>query len=245
MRTAVIIQPTYLPWMGYFDLMDQCDAFVLLDCVQFEKRSWQQRNQIKTPQGATMLTVPVFSKGRHTQRIVDVAIDFGHGFPEKHIKSVERVYRRARYYDRYAPEWAAILNKRHSRLVDLNIELITWFAAHLGITREFTRSSTLAASGGRVERLISICRHLGADRYVSPPGSKAYIDQNNCFADCGIELRYHAFQHPVYRQLHGDFIGYLSVLDLLLNEGPDSVAILRSGRLPPSVAPTAGRALTG
>ena len=229
------MQPTYLSWSGYFDLIDQCDVFVLLDSVQFEKRSWQQRNRVKGPQGEIWLTVPVLSKGRPEQRIFEVEIDRSRNFETKHLKTIHHCYGKARFYERYIGNLTAILSKGHHHLVELNIELIQWFRRELGIVREPLRSSSLDVSGKRVDLLLTICKTVGADRYVSPPGSRVYLDQNNMFAMNGIELVYQDYAPPPYTQLHGEFLPSLSVLDLLLNEGDGSLSVIRSGRRTPAL----------
>jgi hypothetical protein len=229
-RTVAIMQPTYLSWIGYFDLIDQSDCFIFLDSVQFDKRSWQQRNRIKTPDGEFILTVPVQSKGRYTQRIYEVLIDKNQDFHNKHIKTIAHNYSKAPFFSKYIDDIVAILNHNHEYLVDLNIELICWFAHILGIKTEFLRSSSLDAEGTKVELLYDICKRVGAERYLSPLGSKGYIDENNLFEINGIELRYHHYAHPTYHQLYGEFLPYLSVLDLLCNEGNNSLSILRQGR---------------
>jgi hypothetical protein len=229
-RTAVIMQPTYLPWSGYFDLVDQADVFVLLDSVQFDRRSWQQRNRIKTAQGELMLTVPVRSKGRFDQRIADVEIDAERRFADTHVRSVRLAYARAPHAARFLDAWEAVVRRGHARLADLNAELIAWLRDALGLQTPLVRSSSLDVSGKRVELLVDVCRAVGADHYLSPAGSRGYIEENDLFAVHGIALRYQAYRAPRYRQLHGEFIPSLSVLDLLLNEGDGSLAVIRSGR---------------
>ena len=225
------MQPTYLPWMGYFDLMDQSDVFVLLDSVQFDQRSWQQRNRIKTSSGGLLLTVPVFSKGKRDQRICEVQIDQTSNFVEKHIKTIEHYYAKAPFFSKYISELAAVLRKRHQYLAELNIELIEWFREAIGIKTELVRSSSLGIRGKKVELLVAICKVVGAERYLSPLGSKAYIEENNIFPQNDIKLEYQNFEHPTYRQLYGDFIPYLSVIDLLFNEGERSLEVIRGGRI--------------
>ena len=229
MRTVVIMQPTYLPWIGYFDLMDQADCFVFLDSVQFSKRSWQQRNRVKGSAGALWLTVPILSKGLRDQRIVEVEIDSSNGFVEKHLRTIEHLYKKAPYFENYAGELSEILRRSHRYLGDLNIDLIGWLAGKMGVDGEMARSSQLESQGRNVELLVHTCQLLGAGRYLSPEGSKVYIEENNLFIPNGIELVYQAYRHPEYGQLHGPFVPYLSALDLLFNEGPASLSIIRSG----------------
>jgi len=229
-RTIAVMQPTYLPWIGYFDLIDQADIFVLYDDVDFSKQSWQQRNRIKTSAGVQWLTVPVLTKGRSGQRICDVQINPRSNDLAKHIKTIEQAYSKATFQKTYMGELTALLSGTYVFLADLNIVLIQWFCEKLGIKTPLVRSSELNLEGTRVERLISLCRTVHGTRYLSTPGSKVYIDENNLFEQNQINLVYHRFTHPVYRQLHGEFVPYLSVLDLLLNEGELSLAIIRSGR---------------
>ena len=231
MRKIAIMQPTYLPWIGYFDLIDQVDKFVFLDSVQFSKRSWQQRNRIKGPKEVRWLTVPVHTKGRSRQLLQEVAIAPNRDFPEQHIETIKRFYRRAPSFTQYVDELSATLREAHRFLADLNIKLIRWLCAQMGIETEMVRSSSLNAEGRRVELLINICKSCEADGYLSPEGSRTYIEENNLFESNGIELTYHEYHHPEYHQLHGEFVPYLSILDLILNEGDSSLSIMRSGRV--------------
>lgn len=231
-RTVAIMQPTYLPWVGYFDMIDQCDLFVLLDCVQFDRRSWQQRNRVKTANGEVWLTVPVLSKGRRDQKIADVEIDRAGEFPSKHVRTLQHGYGKAAGAPTYLDGVKAALEAPAMHLAELNIRAIEWLCTAFGITTPLIRSSTLPAEGHRVDRLLSICKAVDATTYVSPRGSRPYIDVDNRFADHGVTLRYHAYDHPRYRQLHGEFLSHMSAVDLLLNEGEGAGEILRSGRRP-------------
>lgn len=227
---AAIMQPTYLPWVGYFDLMDQSDVFVYLDCVQFEKRSWQQRNRIKTPQGELYLTVPVLSKNRFFQRIDEVEIDAQSSFIRDHLRAVESNYGRAPYFKKYFGEFSGLLGRRHAKLVDLNCDLLEWFKNVLNIKTKTIRSSALNVSGQKTALLVDICKTLHCDQYLSAAGSKVYIDQNNLFLAHNIALEYHRYEPVLYPQLFGGFIPYLSMIDLLFYAGDESLAVIRSGR---------------
>lgn len=231
-RTVAIMQPTYLPWIGYFDMMEQCDLFLFLDCVQFDRRSWQQRNRIKTANGETWLTVPVLSKGRRDQKICDVEIERGGDFPAKHVRTLQHAYGRAQARTPHLEDFSAVLEEPRTHLADLNVALIEHLRGAFGIATPTVRSSTLDGAGQRVERLVSLCEAVGATTYLSPRGSHGYIEEDNRFGKHGIELRYHAYEHPTYRQLHGDFVSHMSAVDLVLNEGADAGNILRSGRRP-------------
>jgi hypothetical protein len=226
-----ICQPAYLPWLGYFELLDRVDTFILLDSVQFEKQSWQQRNRVKTPTGLQWLTVPVVFRGHFGQRILEVEIRDPE-FARKHLRTVELNYRRAPFFDQYYPELAEILTERSmSSLRDLNQHLIEWFCRVLGIAARILRSSDLNAEGKRSELLVSICRLLGADFYVSPLGSAGYLlEDMDLFTKAGIQVAFQHYEHPEYRQLFPPFQSHASVLDLIFNEGPNALPILRSGR---------------
>jgi hypothetical protein len=228
MASAAIMQPTYLPWLGYFGLMDRVDHFVLLDNVQFAKRSWQQRNQIRTAQGPLLLTVPVLSKGARGQLIHEVAIDRSRGFPADHVKAIELAYRKAPHFPQYAPHLFSILNGGHERLCELTVSLIEWLRSELGIRTRLLNARELTATGRKADLLASLCRAIGAQRYLSPPGSREYMEETDAFAAQGIEVEYHEFHHPTYPQRGDGFVPQMSVIDLLFNAGPGSLEVIRS-----------------
>jgi len=231
LHSVAIMQPTYLPWLGYFDLIDQSDCFVFLDSVQFSKRSWQQRNRVKGPGNKSFwLTVPVQSKGRRNQDINEVTIDDTKSLEELHVQTITHFYRKAPYFSSYIDELKAILCRPYRLLVELNIDLITWLCTQIGIGGEMILSSSLNCDGTNVQRLVSICKKLEADRYISAPGSRDYIGDDELFLLNDIELTYHSYYHPEYRQFQGSFVPYLSTLDLLFNEGPAALDIIRKGR---------------
>jgi len=226
-----ISQPSYLPWCGFFDLIDQVDRFVLLDDAQFVKQSWHQRNRIKSPTGLQWLTVPVIFRGLLGQPLCDVIIrDLS--FWEKHLRAVEVNYGRALYFDLCFPALKAIVEKvsLNPRLTDLNIALIRWMAKELNITTPLVLSSTLRVEGIRSPRLVSICKLLGASEYVSPRSATYLLEDESLFLDAGLNLCFQNYTHPVYEQRFPPFVPYASALDLLLNHGPESGEIMRSGR---------------
>jgi hypothetical protein len=228
-----ISQPAYLPWLGYFDLVDQVDTFVLLDSVQFEKQSWQHRNRIKTPTGLQWLTVPVVFRGHFGQRIQEVQIR-DREFAKKHLRAIELNYRRAPFFDQYFPEIRRILqSSSEQKLVELTHPLIEWFCRQMGIGTRIVHSSGLNGVGKRSELLVSLCGILGADSYLSPFGSAVYLlDDLGRFTEAGIEVGFQHYEHPEYSQLFPPFHSHASALDLLFNEGPSSLSIVRSGRRP-------------
>ena len=234
MRIA-IAQPTFLPWLGYFDLLDQCDRFVLLDSVQFEKQSWQQRNRIKTPTGLQWLTVPVAFRGRLGQRIADVEIREPE-FWRDHLRAIELNYRRAPHFERYFPAFSDLVRAESAKcnLAQLTTGLLRWLATEMGITTPMVRSSELGVQGKRTNLLAEICVSQGATAYLSPLGSAEYLlNELTILTGRGIEVSFQHYEHPAYRQLFPPFQPYACVLDLLFNEGEGALEIIRSGRREP------------
>ena len=231
MRVA-ICQPTYLPWLGYFDLMDQVDTFVLLDTVQFEKQSWQQRNRIKTPTGLQWLTVPIVFRGRSGQKICEVEIR-DTNFGRTHMRAIELNYSRGRFFPDFFPGISAILGSIDPgmRLVDLNVRLLEWFVKVLGIRTPMVLASSLDEAGKRTLLLANLCRKLGAEQYVSPLGSAEYLlGELAVMTEAKIETLFHNYVHPQYEQRFPPFLPFASVIDLIFNEGDRSMEIIRSGR---------------
>jgi len=231
MKSIAIMQPTFFPWIGYFALADRVDEFVILDNVQFDKRSWQQRNKIKTPQGPQFMTVPVKTKGKSDQLIKDVEIlREGDKHPLKKIlSSIEHNYRRSDYFSSYFGDVVTLLDTSHTTLLSLNMAILKWSWDVLEIKTPVTRASTLAVAGSKDELLMNICSNCGAKVYFSPPGSKIYLEHSETFHRAGVEIVYHEYQHPEYTQLHGIFEPYMGIIDLILNEGEKSPEIFRSG----------------
>jgi WbqC-like protein family len=223
--TLVVLQPGYLPWLGYFDLLQKADVFVHYDDVQFDKHGWRNRNRVKGPKGAIWLTVPVLHRGRAGQPILDVEIDNRQDWRRKHLSTVAQSYARAPFIDTVLPKLQNIIERPWPRLVDLDLALIDWLATEIGIATPRYRASELDVSGDRNERLINLCHHFSATRYISGNAAQDYLDVAQ-FAAAGVEVVWHDYVHPSYAQQHGEFVPYLSVLDLLLNVGRDSLAVL-------------------
>lgn len=231
---CVISQPTFLPWLGWFDLADQSDVTVILDDVQFAKRSWQQRNRIKTKNGLDFLTVPVNSSGLYKQRIMDCQLA-DKSFIEKMVKTLQANYAKAPFFKDTIEEFISLTNKvvATGRLVELNCELISWLAMKLNVTVPIVRASELGTGGQRGEHLAEICKQLGADQYLSTTGSEEYLLQDKVvFDERNIVVNLHVYEHPVYSQQYPPFIPYASALDLIFNAGPAAPEVMRSGRRP-------------
>jgi len=232
---VAISQPTYLPWLGYFDLMDQVDRFVFLDSVQFEKRSWQQRNRIKGPNGLILLTVPVKVKGHFEQAIAEVTISDPQQW-RKHRRAVEMNYRHARFFDRYWPGFCQVLEAgwETGRLVELNVALIRWCMQQLSLSTPVVQSSEMSCSGKKSELLAAICERVRAQCYLSALGSAEYLLQEEReFATRHIDVRFQHYEHPSYEQQYPPFVPYASVIDLIFNVGDGALDALRAGRRDP------------
>ena len=218
MTTAVVLQPGYLPWLGFFDQLHRSDVFVYYDDVQYDKHGWRNRNRIKTQSGPLWLTVPVRHGSEGFPRILDVEIDARTPWARKHVTSIRQAYARAPFLAAYMPALEELLHRKWERLVDLDVACTGLMAEWFGLRRRIERSSTLEVGGDRSERLVNICRHLGASRYVSGDSARSYLDVP-LFERHGILVEWQQYTHPVYPQLHGGFVSHLSALDLLLNCG--------------------------
>jgi hypothetical protein len=234
---AAIMQPTYLPWIGYFDLIDLSDQFVFLDDAQVLKRSWGVRNRILAQNGETFLTVPL-SGHKHGagSAFVDTLID-GKQWAATHLATIRHAYAKAPHFAEVFADLETLLRHGHSTIGGLNEDFISVTARRIGISTPFLKSSQLGGTEGRKDdRLLSICRATGATTYVAAPGSATYIEQNQeggAFAGSGVTILYHNFAHPVYPQRQGGFTSHMSIVDLLMNCGYKSaLEIIRSGRRP-------------
>ena len=224
----VVLQPSYLPWLGYFDQMHQADTFVFYDDVQYDRDGWRNRNRIRTHDGWQWLTVPVQLKGKFGARIGEVEIDPRRPWSKKHIASLSQSYARAPYVKAHLPALQAILSEPWSKIADLSIRLAEHICRELGIETETLRSSELAVTGSRNERLVTMCQRLGATHYLSGSAARSYLDVA-MFEQAGVQVEFHDYEHPTYPQVHGEFIPFLSVVDLMFNCGPDSLKILSGG----------------
>lgn len=225
-------QPQYIPWLGYFDKIARSDAFVFLDCVQYKEREFQNRNKIRTKDGWIWLTVPVATKGLGRQNIQDVKIDNSFPWRKEHLGSIKAWYGRAPFFDKYFSFFEETYGREWEILCEINIHVIEYLLKELSISTPVHFESKCDISSKKTDRIIEICGKIKADTYLSGIGGKEYLETEK-FTASGVELRYQDFTHPAYRQQFmkdkGDFIPYMSILDLLFNEGPRSGDILASG----------------
>lgn len=225
---AAIHQPQYLPYLGYFDKIDQADLFVILDNVQFKKNEWQNRNKIKSAQGWQWITVPVFH--HYPEKICEVRINNTVDWRRKHLRTLEINYHPAPFFGDYFSFFQDLYKKEWPALAELNRTIIEFLMEALGIKRPVCLASRLTNREEPTERLTDICKAVGADTYLAGVGGRQYMDLDR-FKKANIKVIFQVFQHPVYPQLHGPFEPALSVIDLLFNCGPNSLAIIRQGRV--------------
>jgi hypothetical protein len=223
--TLVVLQPSYLPWLGYFDQIRRCDCFVFYDDVQYDKNGWRNRNRIKAVAGPVWLTVPVRTGGRMGQAINEVEIASTSPWAPKHLKTIGEAYAHAPHRAAYLPALADLLDRQWERLADLDISLVRLMCGWFGLSRPMVRSSELGIGGDRNTRLLALCRHFGVDTYLSGNAAQAYLDEP-MFASQGIRVEWQDFRHPEYPQQHGPFVSHLSALDLVLNVGEECAAVL-------------------
>lgn len=222
---VTIHQPEHLPWLGFVDKIRQCDLFVFLDCVQYEKNYFQNRNRVRTGAGATWVTVPVMTAGAFGQTVRDARIADDRPWRRKICQTIAQGYRRAPFVAEYLSELETIYGRPWRFLADLNIAIIQWVAQAFGLARRFVRASQLAVAGRRSELLARICVAVGAKVYLSGVSGRDYLDERP-FAEAGIAVRYQSFNHPVYRQCYEPFLANMSSIDLLFTQGPASLEIL-------------------
>ena len=230
--TVAIMQPTYLPWLGYFDLIDSVDIFVILDNAQFEKQTWQQRNQLRSPAGLEWITVPVLIKGRFGQRINQVEMD-RQLFVEKHLKQITQNYRSAQWYGKYYPAFSEVFRSaaESGSLALFTVQIIEALCIAFSLPASFVLASSLPVDGVRSEKLVNIMKALDAHIYISPKGAAEYIRTDYAtFKSAGMSVFYQNYEHPVYTQVYKPFTPYACALDLLFNEGAESQSIIRAGR---------------
>ncbi|MBP2655032.1 MAG: hypothetical protein H6Q73_2601 [Firmicutes bacterium] len=223
MRCA-IMQPTYLPWAGYFNLISEVDKFVFLDDVQFDRRSWQSRNRLWANGDVHWVTVPV-KAGRRDQAISEIVIDDSQPWRDKHIKTMQHAYAKHPYRSELEAIFDIINDKRLTLLADLNMAIVNIIALKLSLSAVFYRASELNACGRRSQHLLEICRQLECDEYLSPVGSADYLAEDGVFSESGVQLLFQNYTPGVYVQKgRAEFESHLSVVDVIANLGWSELA---------------------
>jgi len=217
---TVIMQPNYMPWIGYMNLMKQADVFVVYDDVQYTKNDWRNRNKIKTPNGSMWLTIPI-CKLKGTM-IKDARVNDRFNWRDLHLKALRMNYARSTYFDEIYLIIETVLKSHLEHLYLINMEIISQLCKYLEIKTRIEYSSGIGFNKlKKTDRLVEICKKLKTTEYLSPNKSAEYIEPEK-FEAAGINLLWHNYQHPKYQQLWGKFVEYLSVVDLLFNHGKKS-----------------------
>jgi hypothetical protein len=229
-KKVAIVQSNYIPWKGYFDLINMVDEFIFYDDMQYTRRDWRNRNIIKTPQGTRWLSIPVDVKGKYHQTVRETKISD----PQWHIKhwsKIKNCYSRALYFQDYKDLFESLYlaqAKSETYLSLINYRFITAINELLGIDTKLSWSSDFQLIDGRTERLVKICKDAGAMTYISGPAAKDYFDMS-VFNREGIKVEWMDYSgYPEYRQIHGAFEHSVTIVDLIFNEGPNALQFMNS-----------------
>ena len=226
-KQLAILQSNYIPWKGCFDLINSVDQFILYDTAQYTKNDWRNRNRIKTRQGTIWLTIPVV---HHFGQLIQDTVVGDRRWAAKHWATISQSYARADHFS-YCKDWAEELYRRaaaETRLSAINHCFLSEICKVLKIKTPLSWSSDYRLVEGQTERLVDLCKQVGATRYLSGPSARDYLDEG-LFAREGIEVTYIDYTgYPEYRQLHPPFEHGVSILDLLFNEGPNASRFMKS-----------------
>lgn len=222
MKRIAIIQSSYIPWKGYFNIIRDADEFVFLDDVQYTRRDWRNRNLIKTLHGLKWLTIPVAVRGAFDILIKDVTTT-DNDWRSQHWSLILQAYKRAKYFHLYREDFEALyLRETERNLSRINFSFIQLICTRMNIETPLRWSMEFNAPNGKSERLVHICKALNADEYLTGPSAKAYLDES-LFQRNGIKVRWANYQnYPVYTQSVPPFDHGISIIDLLFNEGPNA-----------------------
>lgn len=227
-KNILITQSNYIPWKGYFDAINTCDVFVVYDDMQFTKRDWRNRNQIKTNGGIKWLTIPVEVKGKFFQKINETLIA-DKTWNKSHWELIKQSYSKSKCYKEVAGFIEELyLNCNFDYLTDVNIHFITAINTFLGITTPIKLSSEFVLNEERTQRLVDICTELNGTDYFSGPAAKAYMEESR-FSEKGITVHYFDYSgYPEYEQMNGEFTHGVSILDLIFNTGANAKQFMKT-----------------
>ncbi len=225
LRLAVL-QPSYLPWLGYLDQIARSDVFAFYDDVQFDKNGWRNRNRIRSAgaEGWSWLTIPVHL-GDHFPPIDQVRIDTRVPWRKKHEKTLRLEYAKAAHREVLDGYFGDFFAGESDNLANVAIASIQALLSAFAISTPLYRSSELNVEGDRNSRLLNLCRHFGATTYLSGLAAQDYLDVG-LFERDGIAVEFQHFAHPAYAQTREPFVSHLSAIDALLNLGPSAAAEL-------------------
>ena len=227
-----IHQPDFLPWLGFFNKVHLSDLLVIGDHVQYRNKGYQNRNRIKTSNGAQWLTVPIVHDWGQAINKVKINETEQNGVPweELHLRTFQVNYGKAAFYDKYIGIFENIYKRKLKLLADHNLELLKALFEILGIDIPIKKTSEMTLKNSKTELILEICQTVGADAYLSGIVGAKYMDEN-LFEKNKIKLLFNNYEHPVYTQqfMKLGFLPYMSVIDLIFNHGPESFEIIKSG----------------
>jgi hypothetical protein len=227
-KSTAIIQSNYIPWIGYFDIINRVDNFVLLDTVQYTKRDWRNRNQIKTSQGLHWLSVPVVVEKR-TQRINETMIA-NNDWTRKHLTTLTHSCSKAPYFDLYIDELKNCFDNASqlTHLSDVNLLFIRWINEKLNIHTHIHKAENFECNTNNAsQQLLDICIALKADNYLSGKAAQTYLDES-LFEQSNVSVSWMNYgPYKPYTQLYGEFTHNVSILDLLFNKGPEASQFIK------------------
>ena len=229
MKRIAILQSDYIPWKGYFDIINSVDEFIIYDDVQYTRRDWRNRNLIKTRTGLLWLTIPVSTKGRYDQKISEAVVN-GRNWADKHFDSICHNYRSAPYFKEYEGLFRDGYQKAKDchLLSQINMVFLCLVNSILGIKTNIHSSSEFIVGGEKNERLIEICKQAGATEYLSGPAAKEYLDIS-LFKKNGIRVLWADYSgYPEYKQLYPPFDHNVSIVDLIFNTGANARSFMKS-----------------
>jgi hypothetical protein len=222
---CVILQPSYIPWRGYFHQIQKADLFVFCDDVQYDRHGWRNRNRVKGPDGIQWLTIPALCKGSVTNQIpiYRIRINWDRQWNKRHWGTIQQFYGRAPYFRLYKAMLQDFYSCHYQYLADFTVELTIALAKVLGMKNtRFIRSSEVTSSRlTKMDRILTILKHVGATHYISGPSAKVYLQEEKLLS-AGITLEYMDYNYPEYSQLYGPYDPYVSILDLLFMTGPSA-----------------------
>lgn len=226
-KKVAISQSNYIPWKGYFDLIASVDIFVLYDDMQYTKRDWRNRNKIQTANGSQWLTIPVDVKGKYYQKINETLVA-EQSWRRKHWAAICQNYSKAPYFKTYEEIFKHLyLESSETSLSKINYDFLKVICNILGIDTKLVLSDEFELVDGKSERLLGICKDLDADIYLSGPAAKEYLDEE-LFSNEGITVEWMEYaSYPEYSQQHSPFEHYVTVLDLIFNEGSNARDYMR------------------
>ncbi len=227
-KSVAIVQSNYIPWKGYFDIINVVDEFILFDDMQYTRRDWRNRNRIKTANGSQWITIPVETKGKYFKKIKDMKVS-NTEWNRKHWESIVNSYSRTKYYRNYKETFEELyLGCNEKYLSRINHRFLVAICDLLSISTKINWSMDYRLIEGKTVRLIDLCKQAGADEYISGPSAKDYIDEE-MFKKEGIKLSYMIYSgYPEYNQLFPPFEHAVSIIDLILNEGPEAPKFMKS-----------------